>query len=335
MTLNKKQLILESFQNMNLSMLDVLLDDSRTYQNVVKNVFIEKLDTVFTRLKDKGDTHLLAFKGVCISKECDNKGCAGYSFIGNNSKQHIDLIFDELSEDVNDIYQCFTFDRIDKSIVTEDLISFNIKFDEKADFKPSIEFLIKSNKCESAYNELLKYKDRIIDKDVYIPWLKKYYELYKSFDLPPLFYRDQNNFHSLYYKITDLKNYLKVSNLAEEAVETFKTTINIDENYLLKWLTKFEQTGDKLTLFWYFDIELEQKEQCDYFTVNGLKIATFDFLFIAKFKCLFEDHYWNMLEKYTTINDDEIKNHANKNGTRKSYVYSLAYHLDKRGILLS
>jgi hypothetical protein len=205
MTKNKKQLILESFQAMNLSMLDVLLDESNTYQDVVKDVFIEKLDKVFTNFKDNGDTHLLAFKGVCVSKECGNTGCFGYSFIGNNSKQHIDLIFDEASDDVKDIFQCRALDRNDKSIEQNNELSFDINFDEVAGFKPSADFLILNQQCKLACDELLQYGDRMTDKDIYIPWLKKYYELNNSFDLPPIFYRDQYNFHSLYSKISNLK----------------------------------------------------------------------------------------------------------------------------------
>lgn len=194
MTKNKTELILESFQNMNLSMLNVLLDDKRTYQEVVKAVFIEKLDKAFTRFKDNGDTQLWSYKGVCNSTTCANKGCVGYAFIGNNSMHHLDLIFDELSDDVNDIYQCFTFDLIDKSVVTEDLIYINIKHDEEAGFKPSIDFLIKSQQCNLACDELLRLKNTIIYKEVYVPWIENHYKLYKSFDLPPIFYTDFNKF---------------------------------------------------------------------------------------------------------------------------------------------
>lgn len=317
-------------------MLDVLLDDSRTYQDVVKDVFIEKLDTVFTKFKDNGDTHLLAFKGVCNSTTCSNKGCFGYSFIGNNSKQHIDLIFDELSDDIKDIYQCRTLDRNDTSIEQKNELSFDIKFDEVAGFEPSVDFLIASQKCRLAYEELLEYQNTIITKEIYLPWLEKYHDLHKSFDLPPLFYRYEDEFYWLYNRINELAEFLQTNDLAKEALETFQTTVNTDEIHLLRWLTKFEKTGHNLTLFLFEELDLKRPEECDYVIVNDLKIDTSDFLFIAKFKCLFEDHYWDMLEKYTTIsNDDRRAEYVNENGSTNDYVYSLTYHLDKGGILLS
>ena len=42
MDLNKKEPIIKSFQNMDLDMLDILLDENKTYQDVYKEIFIEK-----------------------------------------------------------------------------------------------------------------------------------------------------------------------------------------------------------------------------------------------------------------------------------------------------
>ena len=103
MSKNKKQLIIESFQNMNLNMLEVLLDDNRTYQGASKEVFLKKISDAFHEFKSDGDTFLEAFNGVCTSNLCPNKGCKGYSFIGNMTNNHIDLIFEEEDEEIIEI----------------------------------------------------------------------------------------------------------------------------------------------------------------------------------------------------------------------------------------
>jgi hypothetical protein len=210
------------------------------------------------------------------------------------------LIFEELDNDVNDIYHCNGFKNNDISVETENLISIDIKNDEKADFKPSFDFLIKSQKCKLAYEELTQYQATIIDKDVYLVWLEKFYQLYKSFNPLQIPYVEFNKFYWLYYRINELKDFLETSDYANEAVKEFQTIEKSNEPQLLKWLIKYEKTADNLTLFLYEDLDIEYPEKSEYFEVDVLKINTSDFIHIAKFKFLFDEHYWIMLEKYTT-----------------------------------
>jgi hypothetical protein len=246
------------------------------------------------------------------------------------------LIFEELDNDVNDIYHCNGFKNNDISVETENLISIDIKNDEKADFKPSFDFLIKSQKCKLAYEELTQYQATIIDKDVYLVWLQKFYYLYISFDLPPYFYSEFDKFHTIYSRINELKEFLQSSDSAKEAVKEFQTIDKSNETQLLKWLIKYEQTGNNLILFLdiYWDFNFENPEKSEYFEVDVLKIKTSDFIHIAKFKFLFDEHYWIMLEKYTTSSTEETTRYINENGEMTNFNNSLSYHIDKRGIQL-
>jgi hypothetical protein len=330
MNKDKIEYIIESFQKMDLNMLDILLDENRTYQDATKEVFLEKLNTAFAQLKKSGDTFLLSYKGFCNSEECSNNGCKGYSFVGNNSKKHIDLIFEELDNDVNEIYHCNGFETYETSVETENLIWIDVKNDEKADFKPSIDFLIKSQQCKLAYEELTRYQDTIIDKEVYLVWLEKFHYLYKSFDLPPLFYSEFDKFHTLYYRFNELNDFLQSNDFAKEAVKEFQTIDKSNEPLLLKWLIKYEKTGDNLTLFLYEDIDFEFPEKSECFNVDDFKINTSDFWYIAKFKFLFDEYYWNMLEKYTTFSNEQTTQYINENSEMSNYINSLSYHIDKR-----
>lgn len=315
-------------------MLEVLLDESIAYQDATKEVFLEKLNGAFLKFEKNGDTYLSHHKGVCNSEECSNKGCSGYSFVGNNSKNHIDLIFQESDNEIDDIFHCNSFEITDKSVETKDLIYIFIKNDEKADFKPGIDFLIKNQKCILAYEELIQYQNIIIAKEIYTCWLEKHSELYKSFDSLPIFYSGFDKFHTLYRRISELNSFLQTSNFAKEAIEEFQTINKSNESHLLKWLIKYEKTGNSLTLFLYDHIDFEYPEKSEHFEVHDLKINTSDFKYIAKFKFLFDGHYWSMLEKYTTFsNEDEIR-YINENSEMSKYVSSLTYHLNKRGIVV-
>lgn len=328
----KKDLILESFKTMNFDMLEILLDDNKTYQDATKEVFLDKVHIAFTKLKASGDNSLKSYKGFCNSDNCTNKGCSGYSFIGNNSKNHIDLIFDEENDDVKDIYNCYQFKTIDKSVDKEDFINIEIMEDEKADFNPNIDFLIKSQNYNKAFDELMKFQHNIIDKNIYVHWLKKYYFLYESFGFSDSLFNNLKKFNSLYYEINELKDFLKSNKSAKKAIKEYNTLDIHNELELLKWLVKYEKIGENLILFLYEDIDFEKPEEKEYFELKNLKIKTSDFKHIAKFKFLFDNQYWDKLKKYTTFTEEDKIRFSNERDERSDYITILSYHLNKRGI---
>lgn len=168
---NKKDLIIESFQNMDINMLEVLLDDDRTYQNATKDVFIAKLEAAFSEFKIQGDQYLHLYPGRCNSESCANKGCTGYSFIGDQSKSCVDFVFEESIDDVIDIACCNEFQTKQKDVEKSHNISITIYRDEEAGFKPTMAFLIKSQDGERAAEEIARYKDQVIGSQVYLPWV--------------------------------------------------------------------------------------------------------------------------------------------------------------------
>lgn len=331
---NKKESIIESFQKMDWDMLAVFLDNNKTYQNATKEVFLEKLNAAFSELKENGDTFLLPHKGFCNFDKCPNKGCKGYSFVGNMSNKHIDLIFDELEDNIKDIYHCNDFKTNDKTVKIKSLIGIDIMNDERADFKPSIDFLNKSQKCKLAYDELIQYQNTVIGKEVYLVWLEKFYLLKESLNLQAFNYAGFDKFYWLYSRIEELKHYLQSDDFVKEALKEFQSIEKNNEPKLLKWLAKYEKTGDDLVMLLYLfeEIDFENLEDNAYFIVDGLKIKTLDFKCLAKFRFLFDNHYWNMLEKYTTFTKEETTHHMNANNKMSNYINSLSYHLEKRGI---
>lgn len=70
MTKSKFERTIESFEKMDLNMLEVLLDENKAYLNMIKDTFLKKIGDAFDKLKRKGDTVLVAHKGSCGSVEC-------------------------------------------------------------------------------------------------------------------------------------------------------------------------------------------------------------------------------------------------------------------------
>jgi hypothetical protein len=101
------QLVRKCIQEMNVEALYYLLDLERTYQDWQRNEFILKLERVMEKFEADGDTYLNAIQGSC-GGSCA-KGQNGYLFIGNNSKNYMNLLFVEEQLELQDLYECSLF----------------------------------------------------------------------------------------------------------------------------------------------------------------------------------------------------------------------------------
>lgn len=296
---NIKETILESFSKMDMDMLGLILDDSRTYQDAKKEIFLMKLNDVFNKFKNANDNLLLAHSGKCFSDDC-NKDCKGFSFIGNNSKNHVDFIFEENEIDFKDIYHCSNFKIDTPGVHLSDEISLIVSSDEKANFIPSIEYLARVQKCERAYSELIKNEITYISKNDYHYWLEKYHDLYKTFELPPLLYNAFDKFYTLYWQIEEISSYLKFNSEASKAIQEYNFLNIENEGLLLAWLIKYESLGTDLTLLLVDHFYNEEELKSGYVQLRNnfnLKISVSDFKDVIHFNQIFDDHYWEMVDR--------------------------------------
>lgn len=91
---------------MDIGMIDAILDEDKTYQEYDKITFLLKLQSVFERFQSFGDSFLIPVAGRC--NFCD-KTKTGFSFYGNVSKNYISIIFDAEQGNINDLYDCTSF----------------------------------------------------------------------------------------------------------------------------------------------------------------------------------------------------------------------------------
>lgn len=95
-------------QKMDIEMLDLILSNDCTYQDLHKSVFIRKLGYAFDEFMEAGNTYLNKYEGLCDAKICNYK-CPGFTFIGNKTNHFFDLIIDIKDGVVCDIYECTIF----------------------------------------------------------------------------------------------------------------------------------------------------------------------------------------------------------------------------------
>lgn len=119
--------VMHFIQQMDIEMLNDILDDKLTYEHTEKHLFINMLDTAFDTIKKGGNTILVSPKESCNNFDCPNKS-NGYSFQGNLTGDHIDLIIIESGGVVKNIYECRTFS-CDKKIEPTSGIKINLDLD--------------------------------------------------------------------------------------------------------------------------------------------------------------------------------------------------------------
>jgi hypothetical protein len=179
---------------------------------------------------------------------------------------------------------------------------------------------------------LYAYKNQVLNKDIYLPWLHKYKALYDDTSGNENRYAAYDAFHSLYFSIQELEELLEFSDQAEQALEEFSELQHEEE--VLFWLSKYEELGHQLMFFTSLRCETESEDVILPFSMDQFNIDPIDFLYHFRFNFLFDNNYYPMLDKYITYDVEELKDYLNvDDGHFHPQVTSLTYHLRRRGIL--
>jgi hypothetical protein len=91
---------------MDIEMLYFILDEEKSYQDFTRNEFLFRSERVINDFKSAGDTFLNAIEGRC-NKCFKNK--TGFLFVGNNSKNYMNLLFDVDNNKITDLFECTNF----------------------------------------------------------------------------------------------------------------------------------------------------------------------------------------------------------------------------------
>lgn len=334
--LSKKTLIIKAFTEMNISLLEVLLDDNSTYQKASKETFLEKMNVVFEQFKQSDDTSLLPISGICNGKSCNNKGCSGFSFIGNHSNSHIDLVFDETKDDFKDIYKCSTFKIKNKGIKKKDKLNFDIGLDEQARYSPSPTKAKAFQDCKTACNEIVKSQNQIFTKEFLLYWLEKNSKLLdyledESNEFFVFVYNSIDEFRNLFYSIERRIKYIEFDIPASNALADYQRLDVSDETILLKWLVENEELYDNVAKIT-SSIDNDGRLKLNYSKLLvEQKVIDGNYKSMTLFEIVYEEHYWSMLDKYQVL-DNEVPEEMSTDSEEYKKYCSLKHNLQKRGI---
>jgi uncharacterized protein (UPF0216 family) len=198
--------------------------------------------------------------------------------------------------------------------------------------------LNEKQKFDKAVDELVKKENSVLDLADAAKWLIKHKELEESIDIFSATSTSRDKFTILYSFVSRI---CEVANHKEES----ETALNIyvkenvskdDEASVIQWLMSFERLGAYelrgLTKR-YFNNEEEfatgyVKLQKNYNILINVK----DFDAQITFINLFNSYYWNILNKYDTLSDEERNKIVNEDdGLYK--IDSLKFHLERSGLL--
>ncbi len=249
--LNKtyKQEILSYFFSMDIDQLRYFLKDEYTYSETTKEIFLNEIESVFEAHRNSGDTELLLYPGVCNGKTCENCGKQGYRFVGNNSKNYTDLIFEIEGDDITDIYSCGEFKSEPEISGLNTKASIFINLDDRVSFPKSASYWARVYAAQDAYGELITAPPRKLSFDEMRYWLNKHAELYHRLGGYEVFkpHLRWTPFLMLYSDLNELVSFI-LDNL-DEIRQANQSIIDITtEEELIEWVLKYETVFDTATM---------------------------------------------------------------------------------------
>ncbi|QVY67111.1 hypothetical protein [Polaribacter sp. Q13] len=235
--MTKKEALVKYISEMNIDMLSLVLENDTSIMNITKDLFLEKLEEIFTELKAVNINEFSKVKKGVSEDDSETNGLEGYQFI-TADKSALTFLFEEENEDLIDIYNCYEF-KPDKEETTP--ILFCIWNDEELSYSPTDEYISFTTRIDAFYAQFEALKNTIIPLEIYGDWFKLVKELYDCIPLRKYleykFYYDFSNF------VVDNLFVLTIIEDAErtqKAVSDYKKIDISNEIDILEWQLKYK-----------------------------------------------------------------------------------------------
>lgn len=150
--ISKTEELVIAISSMDIPDIEALLSSKYLYQDATKKMYLKKLAELFSRYKSFGDSKFLVNNGCCNSKQCNNLGCNGYSFVGNVSKNYFNLVFTETDSQIKGIDYCYEFKIDNLDLDLNDELRLNIENHETFGYL----YFLNKNKAYLCFLELSK-----------------------------------------------------------------------------------------------------------------------------------------------------------------------------------
>lgn len=279
------QTLIDAICHLDLQRVRALLPRNGTYAMRHSRDFLRKLESLFLQLRANGDDSLLAFPGACNSKICNNTGCPGFLFVA----VHSDLSFNLIFEDAQCATECMDFKEHGIAVPRGENISLNpsILHEPEPVAQSGLDYLLLCGRCKEASQDLLQFRDRVIDKNYYFSWLEKHEALYALIER----HRQKDpirDFGDLYTLMSDLRRFIGLSDEATQAASKFPGP-NAPAEALKQWHMNYEKLWGELFLCDFEGMNTQNPSLSKPFPLFGLQIAPHDFYDVIRFNYLYLD----------------------------------------------
>lgn len=323
--------ILSFFTSMDIDNLRLHLKDDYTYEDTTKEIFLNEIEKIFEDHRNLGDTELLISKGACAGKRCENCGKKGFRFVGNHSKNYMDLLFEIEGDDIKDIFDCSQFkpDVDIDGLGTKAFIYF--KEDDRITFNRTPDYWAKVYSATAASSEIITRPPRQITLEELSYWVDKHSvtdEIIGGFHI----FKPQMRwtaFSMLYDELKKIRTYISYYNEIEQA-NFSKSRINTEPE-LIDWILANEALYEAAP----FDLKYSLVKEGGHYLLDRPEQLIFygeEFDQTYNFVHFYKENYENLFQKYTTYTDEEEQELRNKvgYGKDKADIFSLRFHLENR-----
>jgi hypothetical protein len=310
------------------------LKETYSYQETSKEIFLAGLEKEFKSLRLENN-ELIIISGNCNSKTC-NKQNKGYRFIGNKTKDYLDLIFDIKADDIMDIYSCAEF--CSESNENDHGIQCNpyINSDDRLDFYKSDLYHQKVELALTAIHEIIFETPQPLDFEKVEKWLNEHsftVDLIGDFNLfAP--HMKWTPFLQLFEELKEIYDFIKNNTLEiDRANHDFKEIK--EESECIDWLLFNEKLFQAAPLVWNYEYQSEgnyyTRTETDHpIHFNGIQMFAF-FDFLKKY----DKKHSELLDKYNSLSLEEEMEIMQSDPDRDfAEIFKLNFHLKRRATLL-
>jgi hypothetical protein len=320
---------------MDIGLLRYYLKDKYTYQEATKEVFLDKIERIFEEFRKAGDTELWLYGGICVGETCPNCGKKGYRFVGNHSKNYIDLLFEMEGDDIKDIVCCEEFETTDEINDLGTKTSIYINLDDHVRFHKNPEYWAKVYSATAAYSEMITTPAKLIDFEELCYWIDKHVDLNERIGTFKLFKPRMrwSPFSSLYAELREIRSY--ISTHLKEFIQANNSLEQIvTEQTLIDWLLKYEAIYEEACLDLKY-VFVKDGESYISENLNSVNYTGEQFNQTFNFINSYQVHNEKLLKKYNTYTQEEDMEAFDKHDSQSEEVdfFSLRFHLEKRKAL--
>lgn len=309
-TVNKLQLIIKAFENLDANMLELLLEEDRVYDGYPKEIFVQRFWEYFDEVKKHpyGAPPFNAYMGKVYDTPVEQ---TAYNFVNELGVWAFGFSFDGDQHHVTDIRQQWCIDSPSQMPVTY-LEPHIFYLDDKFDYTETDELShlksVLSDAVSEIESELLE--NGFLKLDFCRQWFYEYLDFY---DLDAYFAGTLFSFQKKYIEyalsIDEIIHYYESEKIAKKYWRKFISIPMFTLEVLNKWLVRLRQDFD----FGLVDFEITFDYKNAVFTSGLLRYDFNDIQFTHNI-CAILQKYRNILpnpydlSKRDTENSDEIEN---------------------------